>query len=187
MALITCHECGGKVSTEAKSCPVCGAAPKRPQSLIVKVGGAFIGACVVLVAIGFFGALFGQSEEPPPPKAQPAAAVAPAAATPVAPTCEASDLRCLAKEGIIAASVRCPRAVEGLAKHSVKWKDGFLEAKFDRFRWKDQPNGVITYIGGKAEFQNGFGAFTPVIYECDLAPDNRTILDVRVREGRLAN
>lgn len=35
MALITCHECGKQVSTEAKNCPSCGAKiklPKKPTS-----------------------------------------------------------------------------------------------------------------------------------------------------------
>ncbi len=72
-----------------------------------------------------------------------------------------------------------------MAKHDVKWTDGTFEMKFSRFRWKNQSAGVITYVGDKAEFQNGFGAFSPVIYECDMASDNKTVLDVRVREGRL--
>lgn len=186
MALIKCHECGAQVSTEAKACPRCGAAPKKPQSLVVKVGGAFIGACVILALVG---AIFAPSKDEAAAAVgqKPAAAQAPApqVKTPE-PVCSGSDLQCRAKEGIISASVYCPREVERMAKHSVKWTDGFLESKFDRFRWKDKANGVITYIGGKAEFQNGFGAFTPMIYECDLGPDNRTILDVRVREGRLA-
>jgi len=87
---------------------------------------------------------------------------------------------------MISASVYCPRKVENLAKHSFKWTDGFLESKFTHFKWRDQAKGVITYQGNRVEFQNGFGAFTPIVYECDLAPDNRTVLDVRVQEGRLA-
>lgn len=31
MALISCHECGAQVSSEAKACPNCGAKPKKPR------------------------------------------------------------------------------------------------------------------------------------------------------------
>lgn len=33
MSIITCHECGEKVSTAAKACPSCGAKPKKPVGL----------------------------------------------------------------------------------------------------------------------------------------------------------
>lgn len=39
MALLKCAECGGPVSSTAKSCPACGAAPKRKTSLLTWVVG----------------------------------------------------------------------------------------------------------------------------------------------------
>ncbi len=36
MALLTCHECGGKVSSEAAQCPHCGAKVKNEQTDIVE-------------------------------------------------------------------------------------------------------------------------------------------------------
>jgi hypothetical protein len=101
------------------------------------------------------------------------------------PACKPDDLQCLGDQGIGAATVYCKDPIERLATHDVKWTDGFFEMKFSRFRWASEGNGAITYIGDKAEFQNGFGAYTPVIYECDLARDNKTVLDVRAEEGRL--
>ncbi|WP_293239074.1 hypothetical protein, partial [Paludibacterium sp.] len=92
-------------------------------------------------------------------------------------------MSCLGNKGVVGAGVYCAKPIERLARHSVKWTDGTFELKFERFRWRDKSAGTITYIGDKAEFQNGFGAFTPVIYECDLASDNKTVLDVRVEEG----
>jgi hypothetical protein len=40
--------------------------------------------------------------------------------------------------------------------------------KFSHFRWKDEARGVMAYIGDKIRFQNGFGAWQPHVYECDL-------------------
>ena len=48
MALIKCHECKSEVSTEAKTCPQCGAKVKKPMSLVMKVVLGFIGISVVV-------------------------------------------------------------------------------------------------------------------------------------------
>lgn len=51
MALIVCKECGGKVSTEAKACPSCGAAmPKRTSTLTWVIAGFFVVALVMGIA-----------------------------------------------------------------------------------------------------------------------------------------
>lgn len=51
MALMKCKECGGPVSSEAKSCPKCGAKPPKRTSLLTWViGGLFawgVGSCVL--------------------------------------------------------------------------------------------------------------------------------------------
>lgn len=100
-------------------------------------------------------------------------------------SCAADDLSCLGNKGVVAAGLRCASHIERLAKHSVKWTDKTFETKFNRFRWENKNAGLITYIGDKVEFQNGFGAFTPVTYECVLSADNNTVLHVSAREGRL--
>ncbi len=50
MALVTCKECGGRVSTKAAACPSCGAAmPKRTKISTWIFGGVFalvVGSCV---------------------------------------------------------------------------------------------------------------------------------------------
>lgn len=48
MAIKSCHECGHSVSTEAKACPQCGAAPKKSGSRM-KI--AVIGIAVVAVGL----------------------------------------------------------------------------------------------------------------------------------------
>lgn len=185
MALLKCHECGATVSTEAKACQSCGAPPRKPMSPIVKYGGGFL---VVTVGLGVVASFFIPNDAPKAaaPQPQPTAPVAAVAEAPAKPSCASDDLQCRGNDGSIAAGVYCRKAVESLAKHSMRWTDGFLEPKFDRFRWKGEVGGAITYVGNKAEFQNGFGAYTPIIYECDLGPDNKTVLGVRAREGRLS-
>lgn len=101
-----------------------------------------------------------------------------------------SDLRCWAEKGTVAASVYCRDQVEKLANYSMKWTDAWYESKFSRYRWsrKDQGGrGIVTYLGDKAQFQNGFGAFQNVIYTCDMIPEDKdhTIYDVSVAPGRL--
>jgi hypothetical protein len=167
MPLIKCHECGNDVSTTAKTCPNCGATVKtqvddKSTKMAILITGA-----VVLSAI-MAAASCSESEKNPDPAA-----------------CKTDDLQCNGDKGSIAAGIYCDDAIEKLATYSVKWTDGVLEPKFSHFRWSNQEKGEITYIGDKAQFQNGFGAMQNVVYECDMAADRRTILDVRVRQGSL--
>lgn len=96
------------------------------------------------------------------------------------------DLTCLAKDNFASATVYCGTYIEKLAKYDFKWTDeSWFEQKFSHFRWKNKENGVITYIGDKAMFQNGFGAWQAHIYECDFDTKSEKVLDVRARPGRL--
>lgn len=172
MALIKCRECGTEVSNKAAACVKCGAPVKRPASKAAEtVAGLIVVGLVGWILVQIFGGT-----------SRPTAAEKPAQAE---TACKSDDLQCLGDKGVVGAGVYCKDDVERLATHSVKWTDGTFETKFSRFRWADQAAGTITYVGDKAEFQNGFGAFTPMVYECDLAKDNKTVLDVRAREGRL--
>jgi hypothetical protein len=176
MSLIKCKECGAEVSDKAAACVKCGApivATSSPKKAASGCATFIVGSALVVGVIAIIASMSNGDGTKDPAQAK------------VSDTCAKDDLQCLGDKGTIGASVYCKASVERLATHSVKWTDGTFDTKFSRFRWADKPNGVITYIGDKAEFQNGFGAFTPVIYECDLAPDNKQVLDVRVREGRL--
>jgi hypothetical protein len=202
MALVKCHECGSEVSTEAVACPKCGApvrphaaqatqaeASKEPRkpSWIVRVGGGFILLCVAIPGVAYLFLPDAQSPPQPPPVAKSAVQQEPEKAQPPKLS-EAEcrkDLHCWGEKGFVGASVYCPSKVEQLATHNVKWTDGFLEPKFSHYRWKDEEAGIVTFIGNRAEFQNGFGAYTPVIYECDYDNDHKLVLDVRAQEGRL--
>ena len=96
------------------------------------------------------------------------------------------DLKCLAEKNLVSATGYCSSYIEKLAKYDFKWTDsGWLETKFSHFRWKDKEKGVITYIGDKAMFQNGFGAWQNHIYECDFSTNDEKVLDIRARPGRI--
>lgn len=47
MALIKCHECGSEVSTEAKTCPKCGATPKTKSNMLAAVGSVVIAGAAI--------------------------------------------------------------------------------------------------------------------------------------------
>lgn len=177
MALIKCRECGTEISDKAAACVKCGAPLKaiKPKG---KTGclPVIFGVVAVFVVIGALsGGSHPASDDAAAPKKEPEKPA----------TCKSDDLQCLGDKGVVGAGVYCKDPVERMASHSVRWTDGTFEMKFSRFRWADKEAGTITYVGDKAEFQNGFGAYTPVTYECDMAADNKTVLDVRVHEGRL--
>ncbi len=99
-----------------------------------------------------------------------------------------SDLRCWGEKHLSSAHVYCRRPIERLARGDVEWDTGLLTDRFDRFMWPQEegyPEGAIRYIGDRAKFQNGFGAWLNVIYLCDFDPATDTVLNVEAGEGRL--
>jgi hypothetical protein len=95
------------------------------------------------------------------------------------------SLECWGSRHRAAASVYCADAVPRLAKNNFEWTDGILEPKFSQFRWKNAKSGVVTYVGDKIRFQNGFGAWALHVYECDFDPTSSRVLDVRTSPGQL--
>lgn len=169
MALTKCKECGHEVSNQAKTCPQCGAPmPKRTSLVTWLVAG--------LLGLVFINWIVSPSSDKPSPQAK--------ATQPSDAECS-KTLECWGERHFAAATVRCQSAVERLAKFSFKWTDGFLEPKFSHYRWKSQKTGVVTYIGDKIQFQNGFGAWQNSMYECDFDTYSGRVLDARAGAGRL--
>lgn len=205
MALIRCTECGTDISDKAAACVKCGApievaraapAPrvnqpkkKRKSGCLAIFGWGFL----IIVGLSVLGSIFGGSDpkksDPKVADAPPAPAVVPAPPSPYGAydgkPCGKDDLDCRGNGGIVGASVYCKSPIEHMATHSVKWTDGTFEMKFSRFRFTDTTHETLTFVGDKAEFQNGFGAYTPVVYRCTMANDHRTVTNVVVNEGRL--
>ena len=62
MSLQQCHECKNNVSSEAKTCPNCGAPVKKPTSPIVKGFGILI---LIFIFLAFVGFLFSPGTKTP--------------------------------------------------------------------------------------------------------------------------
>jgi hypothetical protein len=172
MALLKCKQCGKGGSDKATSFVEYGATVvNRPTDAGKMLGGwgvLIVGALITWGCVSDNSARNGSH-----------AAIQ-------AQSCSDDDLQCLGDKGTVAAGVYCKGPIERLATHTVKWTGGTHEIKFSRFRWTDKPGGPITYIGDKAEFQNDVGAYTPIIYQCDLASDGMTVLAVSATAGRLS-
>jgi hypothetical protein len=96
-----------------------------------------------------------------------------------------AELQCWGDKYLLKASFACDDLIPKMAKFTYEWTDSIFEPKLSMFRWKDAKKGTVTYLGDKIRFQNGFGAWQDIIYECDYNPFTETIMDVRVRPGRL--
>lgn len=169
MSLIKCKDCGSEVSTKAKSCPKCGA-PIKKEAKQYGCG------TVIVVGIGLFILISiftpdDSSNNLKKPQVSDAECM--------------KTLQCWGDRHTTSASIRCDNYIEKLAKYSFKWTDGILESKFSHFRWKNKSKGIVTFIGDKIQFQNGFGAFQKSIYECDYSPIKDKVLDARARAGSL--
>lgn len=96
-----------------------------------------------------------------------------------------NDLQCWGEKHMVEATVRCRSPIERSANFSMEWTDRWFEPKISHMRWRDIEAGIITYIGDRARFQNGFGAWQNVIYECDYHTLRETVVDINVRPGRI--
>lgn len=94
------------------------------------------------------------------------------------------DIQCWGDKHSFRAISVCKDLIERNAKYSFKWTDGVLEPKLSRFRWKNKEQLTLTYFGDKVQFQNGFGAWQNMIYQCDYDPINEKVLSVKVEPGR---
>jgi len=167
MAIVKCKECKGRVSNKAEACPHCGVIIKRGKYGWGTVILTFVIIVVWVKACDSIGSSVSGS--------------APAASDAVC----MQDLQCWGNRNNSAADAYCQKPIERLAKHSIEWTDGAFALKFSRFRWFVASKGEITYIGDEAKFQNGFGAWTHYIYECDFNPKTNQVINVRARPGRL--
>jgi hypothetical protein len=175
-----CAECKKEISTDAKVCPNCG---KKDPHLTPGIR-VFALLLMSLPVFAMCSVLGGKDDKGNSSSSTPTASAQDTAANRAAEDAACKqDLACWGNKHSVGAAVKCKRQIERLAKHAHEWTDGMLETKMSHFRWKDQNAGVVTFLGDKLRFQNGFGAWTNVVYECDY--DGNVVFDARVHEGRL--
>jgi hypothetical protein len=135
------------------------------------------------VAVGIALAWLNRSEPPPTPAPFAGEVVAPTArlAAPPAAADTTCDARCVATRVIVPAGAACTLAVEELAGFGVRWLVDAPQARFDTYGWLSNSQGTLTLAGGRAEFRNAAGAYTPVDYDCDFDPARLAVLAARAR------
>jgi len=99
-------------------------------------------------------------------------------------TCE-SDLKCWAKKHLLDATFASEDLIEKASTYQFEWTVSVFGSKFSHFKWHDKDKLSITYVGDKIKMQNGFSAWSNIIYEVDYDTINKKVLDIRMKRGRL--
>lgn len=87
-----------------------------------------------------------------------------------------NDADWLARWHKVDANGHCQRPVEDLAKYDFEWTDGWTEQKFSRYLARVVAPYVLTVVGDKIKFQNGFGAWQHMTYYCDYHVKEKRVL-----------
>ena len=177
MALTQCRECGGKVSTEATSCPHCGASPpvnvavSPPAKASRGCAGFVVGGIVLVAIIAALGS--GNSNK-----------------TPESPSCK-TDWTLCADNAEVAnkyskwfdAQFECKQAATKQARYGTPvFPSLYFFSTF--LRGNDYvTTGQATLIEPEAQFQNGFGAMVHSRVTCayDLRAQRVLSVDISAR------
>jgi hypothetical protein len=169
MAITQCKECKKDVSSSATTCPHCGI--KNPGISGKDAGKGCLGVFAFVIIFAAVMASCDDDSSSSSPKLSDN-------------ECE-KTLSCLAEKHIIYAGAICQSPIQKMSKFSYEWTDGFTTPRFSRYRWNNQPKGIITYIGDQIKMQNGFGAWAHYTYECDFDTAKQSVIDVRATQGRI--
>ena len=90
------------------------------------------------------------------------------------------SIECWGKKHRVDATIACEPHIENLAQYVHEWTNGFLEQKFDSYRWDEggPAGGNVLYTGDKIRFQNAFGAWVPHRYSCLYNPARGRVISV---------
>lgn len=177
MALIKCKECGSQVSNKAEKCPNCGVTIKAAPR---QYGCGSVILIFVVIAI-WVNVLTGDDPADRGPTATPSSP--PVEIKEPSEPCTTDE--CIAEEFMPYAASRCKREIERTAKHQAEWLDSWTTPLFSRYQVDPKNRTVVTYFGDKVKFQNGFGAWTHMLYLCTYDTKSKTVKKVLVEEGRL--
>lgn len=167
MALVTCRECKGQVSSKASSCPHCGAPVKSPGNPLW----ALVQLAAGIAVFYYLWTGFSGKEDKTPSGGQLATAT-PEKPAQVAPACKTSWRLCKDNADLvnnsdvtIKAQVACKSAGDRTAKFGSPTWPWFA---FGSFHSGDDAvrNGKLVLVEKDAQFQNQFGAMQHVIVNC---------------------
>jgi RNA polymerase subunit RPABC4/transcription elongation factor Spt4 len=158
MALTTCRECGGSVSSSAGACPHCGAPVLKPARNWIK-------ALIVVGALVVIAQCVSSPGTPTKPKGQR-----------MSDSDCMRDLQCWSDKHKVNAAVRCTRAIERQLRFGHEWTDGVMNPRFPRIGWKNPTEGHMTFFGDQLRVQNAFGAMQKAEYACVYNPTTDTAL-----------
>lgn len=102
---------------------------------------------------------------------------------PPAVDCRA-DFECWTNSHKADANSACRPYLERLAQYDFRWTYNPLDGRFSRASVSDDGD-VITYVGDRVEFQNGFGAWMTHTYSCTYSASTASVLSVDATPGRL--
>ncbi len=211
MALMPCRECGKTVSTEAVSCPQCGAVnptrlPARQQAstpAVKKKPGAILrGLLGLVLVVVLVKAFLGSSDKPDGKSGDDGSShvytdtnipgsTNPLAPVPVpVPTCKKDWHACKDNadvvntyEGWSMVQVRCKDSAKESAKYGTPDFPWFSFGTFNR--GEDYvKTGIATSIEKDAQFSNGFGAMVHTRIVCRYDLNKGTVLNVTAQPNR---
>lgn len=97
------------------------------------------------------------------------------------------DLDCLAKQNYSHASVYCVKALEKKAVYGLEWTDGFLDRKFNLFKWGNMQDGTIWYQGDRVRIKNEYGATRNYKYFCLFDTRNKKAINLKTEPGQYSH
>lgn len=95
------------------------------------------------------------------------------------------DSKCYGDQLLGQAAFACSNEIEKKAKFSFKWADGSTASRLQRITWANKEETVLAYFGDKVMFQNGFGAWQNILYQCNFDPVRRQVVRIGIQPGRL--
>jgi hypothetical protein len=185
MSLIPCPECTKEISSQASSCPHCGAPAKANATAAApakktRKSHPISYAVLALIVIAGIWAYFDGSKKEEEQAAAAAAAKDAACAT---------DLQCSGDKYQRDAEGECRPLLQAKGKAIAKWdfklgEGGMFDFLLERFRWTDDTKTQLVYTGSRAKFQNGFGAWQQVDYECRFDIASKKAVDASFKAPR---
>jgi hypothetical protein len=184
MALRACRECGHQVSSEAPTCPQCGA--KDPVGTAAAVRNARAAGCLtvigVIVILSVVGQLVKTDDKTTTPDDRQASDAVPAPK----PDCSSDWKMCSDNADLVdhwygwtEIQRECKEEAEKEAKYGTPEWPRFA---FDEFRLGYLDKGIAIAIEDDAKFSNGFGAMAKVNVICTYDLNNNTVTGINIIE-----